>query len=449
MKALIAFYGNSRIVREGLLITLILLGIYLITEPTIVVNGGRGWDGVYYVNLAQGTPPSQIDVPFRYRVLLPMIVRGLSPTNELESVLTTFRCVNLTAGVLLSFTTYLLFGALFPGAPPACRLIGLLLLNCSPHSVLRSSAHYGTTSDPISMLLLNLLIMILVALTHRRAARIGIGFLAVACFAVFFFGVMSRENFLMYFVMIPCAMFRQYGGAFSLVPEWHRRIGVCVAGVGGLLGIWAGLEIVTHLSGSFPSSGKIETFEHYASTNTLLVVSTALVNVFAMPLLFLIAAQPGRVSKEENELEGVALALRCILAITIGVGVGGGSDLERFFSWAIVPCLLLTVPAVEQVVRRRNFAIWLLLFACFVIQYRVPWPLPVDARPYNERDFPDPFFLTILGDFPLLFKYAVYQTVAVRFLTVKTFLVAASFVYMVAGFRTRPLPAVIVSQERT
>lgn len=437
MKSFISFFGNWRVVSEGALISLALTVFYLCTETRISVNDGRGWDGAHYVSLACRVPPSEIEAPFRYRVLLPLIVRILSPNHELESVLVTFKYVNITASFLFSLTTYLLVAAIFPCSSRATRLVALLLLNCSTYSVLRSSTYYWTASDPIAMLLLNVLLMLLVVLTKTGFTSMSAMFVAITSFTIFLLGVMSRENFPMYFVVIPCAALRQLGNKFALVADSPRRKGLAVAAVSGLLGILAGFVLVSLITGSFPSGGKLETFARYASTNTLLMVTAAVVNVFALPILVWISGRPYLAASYVDGLNELVFALMCMLGVTILVGIGGGTDLERFFSWAIVPCILLIVPNIQGVIERKFAPLLGFLIFCFIVQYRVPWALPTESLLYSKEAFPRPFFLTILGDYPLLFKHAIYQAVEFQFRTVITFFVACGIVFLMSSVELR------------
>jgi hypothetical protein len=387
-------------------------------QPRISLNGGKGWDGVYYyataVQLREGAPLVGL-APFAYRVGVPFLAQLTAASELIDG----FLAVNVTANAVTCVALVFLLLRYTRNAWVAGACVALFILQW--HGPVRFSYFYPVLTDG------SVLAVLTVGWCFISAPRLGPPqFLVLS--AVTVAGVAVRETAL----LLPAALlFRDNPISFE-----GRRLRVTFPRVQLLVPLCLGLVTfaVIRVWASAPSGPSfLETALKFSHEKTVLSYLHAWFIAHGPVLALLIAAAPD-VARFLASNQAVFAQLSAIAVLAWF----GGSDTERLLYWGM-PAVFILVSAIferhDRATRSRSFLAVLLLAQL------------VSERPFSP--IPDPLGSpsSLFGEYQYWWSFYAGNRVNAGGLLVYAMVSAA----LVVGFRRvtrreRPLHAVDVTQ---
>ncbi|MBX3042839.1 MAG: hypothetical protein KIT33_11965 [Candidatus Kapabacteria bacterium] len=393
-------------------------------QNEITYNEGSGFDGVEYHKIAEdfakgNTPTAR--APFVYRVGTPFLASIVSP----DDILYGFRIVNITAGSLIPFALLFWLSLYFKNIYH--RIIPVFLFAGAWHSPLRLSWFYPVHSDPVSVLLTLILLIVLYnifsnsgnkkfsiilfsILTFISVFVREIGLIPALVFILASISVSKRDNNLTKNKLLSYLPIIKFTDKSGLIPF--------------LSGI-AGIIIIRFLVESSSSYSFVNSAFSWIYRKSLFMYLHSWLLAFG-PVLFIVIYKwkYAYIYMKNNKLSAYFMILIAIL------GLAGGSDTERLVYWSMpVVYIMIMRIASEFDVFKSKLIFWYLT-VLQIINMRLFW-----ATPDYPNDFPSKIsFLTPIGsDFPLLDLWTWHGDLKVNLISfagyIISFLVFAGIVH--------------------
>lgn len=298
-------YVGSTLV-AGIVVTLSLL-----FQKPFTYNGGLGWDGSHYTQLAAQCGRSRMTAnePFVYRIGAPCLAALLPVPAK-----TALWAINIASSILLIFLLEAWLRQQVKAAVVPFLIAGFAFHWLAPP---RQVWWYPTYIDPLALCAIVAALLLRPGPTRGTRAWVEsrVALFAVVCFA----GTLVRETT----IIVPLALVAGAGvpgrrGRYSRVPAVAGVV-ACVAAI-----VLARL-LVTPATDYWMADAAL----YWAYEKALPSFVLALFIAFG-PALVLLAVRPASVMRYLREFPEYAALLTIVLALAWI----GGSDTERFLLWA-------------------------------------------------------------------------------------------------------------------
>lgn len=364
------------------LIVGIVLALSLLFQKPFTYNGGLGWDGSHYTQLAAQCGRSRMTAnePFVYRIGAPCLAALLPLPPK-----TALWAINIAASILLIFLLETWLRQHVKAAVVPFLIGGFAFHWVTPP---RQVWWYPTYIDPLA----------LCAIVAALLLRNRVVLFAVACFA----GTLVRETT----IVVPLALF---AGA---VVRYRREGSSLIPGAAGLIACVAALGIARLLVTPATDYWMADAALYWAYEKALPSFVLAVFIAFG-PALVLPAVRPAPVMRYLREFPEYAALLIIVLALSWV----GGSDTERFLLWASPIVLVLvgraaaeidwgrvTWPAALLLITVAINGRWFLATPDFVENAPRPWPVltpwTAQSSAFLYSQHPDRVYTTVmLGEY--------------------------------------------------
>jgi hypothetical protein len=308
----------------------IVLAFSLLVQKPFTYNGGLGWDGSYYTQLAAQCGRSRMTAnePFVYRIGAPCLAALLPLPPK-----TALWAINIASSILLIF----LLEAWLRQHVRA-DIVPLLIAGFAFHWVAppRQVWWYPTYIDPLALCAIVAALLLRPGPTRGTRAWVGnrVALFAIVCFA----GTLVRETT----IVVPLALL---AGA---VVGGRRDGNLVIPGAAGLIACAAAIALARLLVTPATDYWMADAALYWAYEKALPSFVLALFIAFG-PALVLLAVRPAPVMRYLREFPEYA----ALLIIVLALAWIGGSDTERFLLWASPVVLVLLGRAAAEIDWRR------------------------------------------------------------------------------------------------
>jgi hypothetical protein len=340
------------------------LAFVLATQPTITAGFGFGWDGFYYYLMAEGTAPPGHH--YAERIAVPFLARHF----WFSDLRLNFLIVNLIFGVVASVLWYLAVARIVPHASLLTKITAWLLVCATGLSPIPMAAWYPIQTDTGANAFLFALFYALLA-----GARSPLVYLLI-----FMGGTLVRENFAAFAVFFSMAV--------ALEPpakpyhEWLTRSlrsnrAAILMLAGAIAGSALAFVILMYATPYNPLGLKTQLFLKWVGRHSLVSVITGLIAVLGAAWMFYVVyrAAPAHAEPVAHPLRDRRWLLAVGLLALFIVCLGGGTNRERYYFWALPLAAVYVTPYVEALIRRRRYGAWAFAFVFMLVFQRSLVPI--------------------------------------------------------------------------
>jgi hypothetical protein len=308
--------------------------VEFLVQDRITVNAGLGWDGERYAELARSLAFEDARLePFRYRILMPLIVHFLPVASLVAERFFVLNMVFSYAALLLLFRILL---RSFPGMLRSVFLVWVVVATAEL-SPIRMTFFYPAMTDPFHILAIIVLLDCATRIDGTSNARA----VSVTIFFTFLLGSLNRENFFLYFPLVAPPL-RRFGGTLLVSASRRAWAPIGVAAVASLLGLWIQGLLVHANVFSTRGGAYFDQLRAYPFPS----VCAAVFLVYGA--LLLLVASPALLVPAHRDSCGTAGRLWVTVGIVFVTALGGGVNIERFLYWGMPVLAWLAVPHVER-----------------------------------------------------------------------------------------------------
>jgi hypothetical protein len=392
--------GEIPVVILVALATALMIAYYINVQPSLSFRDGTGWDGVFYMQMANqfaNGEPIMSGKPFVYRIGTPALVAFAKNMNLVESIQQGYFAVNVIFAFLNTILIYLIISTL---TNRPFGVIGVLFYIFHWASAPRFAVFAPIGTDQGSLFFLYLGLLTIITIRERR------NLLLLLLSVIVGTGLLFREIVL----IVPVALVfsqmdpGQVRGVFRegawrafltpLLPYWPPFVAAAVA-----------IFIIRFTVQADPVNGMMTyTFGKSALLHFWLdspqYFLYAMLTSFGLALVFpLLQFRHVWQYLKSEPFVFAALSLLLVLAYI------GGLDLERYINWGFPLFFVVIVKAMKA----EKPSLWIIIvISVFIVIFvcRLPWIIP-DYDPAAVS--PEPIFTFLTDKFALHDLYVIHS----------------------------------------
>lgn len=321
---------------------------FLLIQPLITVNHGQGWDGRDYFMLASGNFTDPV-YPLAQRIGMPLLAAH-GPTSDL---LSNFRIWNALLAFLHGVVTWLLIASVERRRLPWLRIAAWVMI-CASQSAPIPGAVWSPVQNDIAVALFSQLLLLLVLIGRCY------GWLL---FTLFFFGTLCRENFAQYAIFFIFRWDLVWDHTRSLLGNIVRFIkvnqqeGLRLLVPAALGYILATLLVNQLIEQSMTIAERYRFYVDGVQWHHMTDIALSIIGVLS-PSLFIYYIHRISGLKWSTPLLP-AQPIWIILAVFFVIGIGGGTNTERYWYWMVPFLVLQSMDLIMALYRdNRRAALW-------------------------------------------------------------------------------------------
>lgn len=336
---------------------------FLVIQPLVTVNDGQGWDGRDYFMLANGNFTDPV-YPLAQRIGMPLLA-ALGPTADL---LDNFRWWNALLAFLHGLITWLLIASVERRHLFWLRAAAWVMI-CASQSAPIPGAVWSPVQNDIAVACFSQLLLLLV-LSGRCHAWL--------LFTLFFLGTLCRENFAQYAIFFLFRWELSWEHTRSLLANVARLIKTnCREGllllIPSAVGYLSATAIVNHfVEQSMTIAERYRFYVDGVQWHHMTDVGLSVIGVLSPALFIYYIHRISGLTWQAPLLP--ARPVWIILSIFFIIGIGGGTNTERYWYW-MVPLLVLQSMDLMLALYRdnRRAALWFcIVYALFMQRTGLP-----------------------------------------------------------------------------
>ena len=346
-------------------IFIVVNGTYSFFQKQVKVNGGKGWDGIFYYELAEQMSRNQrptVELPFAYRIGTPY----LAYHADRNDLLTGFLITNLEANLLI--VLLLAVWLSFQIKNWRIRILLNLVFQTTWAGPVRSIWFYQTSVDSWVIVFLLVFLILMEVQEDLGKASLITGFIS-------FIGIFFREIIF----LIPTAFLfkgvRWLNIRGSILEKfWIRTFPLLAATLGWLI-LTQWVSPLRHIAGYEGAHPFLNGFWVTLKNNTPDRWFLGWLGAFGpLTIIILLKPKPALLFLKDRPL--VLVVLFCVAFLSIV----GGHDFERFLMWLSPIFYLLLGITIESGLRFLKIG-WLLglLVGLQVLSQRLFWTIPAQV----------------------------------------------------------------------
>ncbi|HQQ64293.1 MAG TPA: hypothetical protein PLF22_12075 [Pseudomonadales bacterium] len=400
-------------------LAVILVGKF--SQSPISESGGFGWDGSVYhemaVDLAEQKPLVGPIAPFIYRVGVPWLVAEFFPQNMLDG----FFCINAVFACAASLFLFLLMdGVIVSG-----RIKALVILLFVTHwqNPARYIAHYPAYVDPAMIAFALAGLCVLRAIRNNSVSRL---LLLVLFCVITVLGTLCRETF---FIVAVAALFS--GNHFSAgTPLFLSFRSVLKNDAILCLPVLLSMATIAATHYAIPVSDP----HNYYDTTLVWLYKKGLGQILYSAFMSFGLFIPWIIYFRRVSLRFFARnqEVACFLFGCCAIAYLGGSDTNRFFSWAS-PVLCLLCGAILDRIEKQGVAFWS-VFSLFMVGQALANRLFLLVPDSTDKGSPVMLLTPLANHFDYSLVLPEYASVPVASTIVLQWIVVSAIFYVLLDF---------------
>jgi hypothetical protein len=405
------------------------------SQERITLNGGKGWDGIYYYSMTEqirdGKSPVVGELPFIRRLGTPFLIARFSTLTGLN-ILDSALYVNL-AGAFISVLLLLFWlRKFFDESWIRCLLCFLFMM--AWYAPVRYSFYVPLTSDPWAAVWFMGALLILQAIREANSKNHNgafAGWLVTYSFVIAIGNLFRESNAIL--CLLPFFIFNPFRNLLIssktttlshvilyLKKTWKSYYvwQTLFLFIPVLFVAWSGLFIKNHIIVSDQNL-----YSYLDNVLTCLYTKTLPEYLLGILIAFgpLILLAPLFYNQYKNLL-GENQELLVLLLISLLFGYIGGTDTERIFCMSGFPVILLLMGISIKAIYHSTQRWWLyVLFILQTISFRFFWTLP--DHTVKSGHTPVPFFGLMSSHVKYLYLYSHFSNYIVNTLLLAEYLI--------------------------
>ncbi len=331
-------------------------------QPRNTVNGGRGWDGTIYYEMAETLQFVDAVPVYNLRIFLPFLVHTFSDITNNHNFLQIYFMIGLVVTFLYMYFSFKILHSVFPQNNLRATYIIWLIIVTSELSPARTVFILPAATDYVHIFFIVLLFYLLILyskLTSALSGRQSIGYL-LGIFLCFFCGSLNREHFISNLALLSFLFIELIDNRIRFQLNTKTMLAFAAAATALILSYC----IVLHVTHSSQFTSTMSVSVAVISVYPILQLLTAGFSTFGTFLLCFTNFRAFPVKRSNVYYHSFFWLLLSIIFAVIA-----GSNIERYLFWGTPFLGIIAVPIINSMFKAKNYLqIALLIVSCIFLQ---------------------------------------------------------------------------------
>jgi len=354
----------NKINKESTYIVFVIIA-YLILQffyqDLISIRNGRVWDARSYCRMAETLNFKSVKIHYRSRILLPIILHYVKISSN---TVKNYFFINIIFTFLFMFYFYKTLRKIFINYDFRVIFYTWLLVITSELSVARLVFFYPASTDPLHLFITIFTLYNIVNIDNLDKVTFKNYLLF---FSLFFLGTLNRENFPSNLLLFGYVLlvYGQQNNKIIFIRD-SRIIKIILFSI---LGLVLASVIIKIYTGSWIFTDKERAFLSKLPWHSIIDILASFINSYGVLFLFFVNSSENTPRSAFNHISLLGLI------VTFIIGIGGGSNIERFLYWGIFYLVFLVMPHLNNLFVERRYLKLILITIVHIILQRVFFPI--------------------------------------------------------------------------